>query len=146
MAVVIRLKRTGRRNRPCYRISVADSRWKKEGRTLANLGLYDPLSLKPEMQSTVSIEEARHWLGHGAQPSPTVYSLFKKHGVYEGELALGRAGDKVRKARRIKTKTRARREAEKAGRLVQKAVRRTARVATKRAAAAAVAAAATPAS
>jgi small subunit ribosomal protein S16 len=137
MAVVIRLKRTGRRNRPCYRISVADSRWKKEGRTLENLGLYDPLAPKTEMQCKVDVEGARRWIMTGAQPSWTVYSLFKKHGVYQGELELGRAGDKVRKARRITTKTRARRDAAKASRLDAKAERRKTRVAAKRAAGAA---------
>lgn len=137
MTVVIRLKRTGRRNRPCYRISVADSRWKKEGRTLANLGLYDPLAPRAEMQSKVDLEGARQWLSNGAQPSCTVYSLFKKHGVYVGDLQLGRAGDKVRKARRVDTKTRQRRESAKAARLVAKAERRSARVAAKKAAGAA---------
>ena len=44
MAVVIRMKRTGRRNRPCYRISVADSRCPRDGNVLENLGLYDPVS------------------------------------------------------------------------------------------------------
>ncbi len=133
MAVVIRLKRTGRRNRPCYRISVADSRWKKEGRTLDNLGLYDPLAPRTEMQSNVDIEAARKWIGTGAQPSWTVYSLFKKHGVYQGEFALGTAFGKTRKARRRVTKTRQNRDAAKAGRLERKAERRAARVAAKKA-------------
>lgn len=136
MAVVIRLKRTGRRNRPCYRISVADSRWKKEGRTLETLGLYDPLANAAESQSTVDIEAARRWLDNGALPSETVYSLFKRHGVYTGDYALGTAGNKVRKGRRKATSTRARRASDKAGRLEAKAVRRKARVAAKKAASA----------
>lgn len=136
MSVVIRLKRTGRRNRPCYRISVADSRWKKEGRTLANLGLYDPLAPRAEMQSKVDLEGARQWVSNGAQPSCTVYSLFKKHGVYTGDLELGKDFGKVRKGRRRNTKTRQRRDAAKQGRLERKAARRTARVAAKKAAAA----------
>jgi small subunit ribosomal protein S16 len=135
MAVVIRLKRTGRRNRPCYRISVADSRWKKEGRTLENLGLYDPLAPRDEMQCKVDVEGARRWILTGAQPSWTVYSLFKKHGVYQGDLELGRGGNKVRKARRKPTQKRARRDAAKSDRLARKTERRTQRVAAKRAAA-----------
>ena len=133
MGVVIRLKRTGRRNRPCYRISVADSRWKKEGRTLDNLGLYDPLAPRTEMQSNVDIEAARKWISTGAQPSWTVYSLFKKHGVYQGEFTLGKTFGKTRKARRRVTKTRQNRDAAKAGRLERKAERRAARVAAKKA-------------
>lgn len=133
MAVVIRLKRTGRRNRPCYRISVADSRWKKEGRTLANLGLYDPLAPRTDMQCKVDVEGARRWIETGAQPSWTVYSLFKRHGVYQGDLELGREGSKVRKGRRKATKTRERRDAAKADRLARKGERRAQRVAAKRA-------------
>ncbi len=53
MTVVIRMKRTGRRNRPCYRISVADRRFPRDGRTLENLGLYDPISSNPEAQVTL---------------------------------------------------------------------------------------------
>ena len=90
MAVVIRLKRTGRRNRPCYRISVADSRWPRDGRTLETLGLYDPISKDNEKQATLKVERARHWLSRGALPSETVRSLFKRFGVYEGESTAAR--------------------------------------------------------
>ena len=46
MAVVIRLKRTGRRLRPSYRISVMDSRAPRDGATLETLGIYDPITTK----------------------------------------------------------------------------------------------------
>ena len=138
MAVVIRLKRTGRRNRPCYRISVADSRWKRDGRALETLGLYDPVAPKAEAQSTVNVERARHWLGEGAKPSETVHSLFKRHGVYEGEHELGKAPNaKARKGRRKTTKRGERRTAEKAARAEKKTARRSERVAARKAAAAA---------
>lgn len=84
MAVVIRMKRTGRRNRPCYRISVADSQFPTDGRVLENLGLYDPVSRVEENQVKVNVERARHWLKLGAKPSRTVESILKKHGAYEG--------------------------------------------------------------
>lgn len=135
MAVVIRLKRTGRRNRPCFRISVADSRWRKEGRTLDNLGLYDPISPKADEQSKVDVELARKWLGNGAVPSQTVRSLFKRHGVYEGDFVLGVGeGSKARKGRRKVTKTRERRVAAEAARAERKSARRSERTAAKRAA------------
>ena len=59
MAVVIRMKRTGRRNRPCYRISVADSRWPRDGRFLESIGLYDPVAPSEENQVVVDVERAR---------------------------------------------------------------------------------------
>ena len=134
MAVVIRLKRTGRRNRPCYRISVADSRSPRDGRVLEHLGIYDPISVSAERQHTLDVERARHWLQHGAKPSATVHALFKKHAVYEGDLELGK--DKVRKrpGRKKATQTRARKHAAKAARADAKTARQTERKAAKHAA------------
>ena len=84
MAVVIRMKRIGRRNRPCYRITVADSQFPTDGRVLETLGLYDPVSPYEDRQVKVDVERAKHWLKLGAKPSPTVQSILKKHGAYEG--------------------------------------------------------------
>ena len=78
MAVVIRMKRTGRRNRPCYRISVADSRSPRDGRTLETLGLYDPVAPTKEAQTRLDVERARHWLTNGALPSETVALALQK--------------------------------------------------------------------
>lgn len=142
MAVVIRLKRTGRRNRPCYRISVADSRSPRDGRVLDNLGLYDPIASGEERQHTLNVERARHWLEHGAKPSPTVHSLFKKHGVYEGDLELKGQEPNKRPGRKKATKTRARKQAAKAARAEAKDGRRAERKAAKSAAAKAAKAAA----
>ena len=83
MSVVIRMKRTGRRNRPCYRISVADSRSPRDGRTLETLGLYDPVSKAADQQTTLDVDRARHWITNGAQPSETVRSIFKRLGVFD---------------------------------------------------------------
>lgn len=141
MAVVIRLKRTGRRNRPCYRISVADSRSPRDGRVLESLGLYDPISKNEENQHTLNVERAQHWLRHGAKPSETVHSLFKKHGVYVDGLELGKTKVRRRPGRKAVTKTRTRKHAAKAARAEAKSSRRTernvARAAVKKAAAAA---------
>ena len=138
MAVVIRLKRTGRRNRPCYRISVADSRWPRDGRTLETLGLYDPLSRNPEMQRTLKVERAQHWLSQGATPSDTVRSIFRKMGVYEGEFEP-KYKRPDRSGRKKVTAKRTRRLAAKADRSTRKEARRNERVAAKKAAAAAAA-------
>lgn len=113
MAVVIRMKRTGRRNRPCYRISVADSRSPRDGRTLETLGLYDPVSSNSEAQTTLKVDRARHWLSQGALPSGTVRSIFQRNGVYEGEFApKEKKNDRSGRKRKTKT-TAARRAAQK---------------------------------
>jgi small subunit ribosomal protein S16 len=137
MAVVIRLRRTGRRNRPCYRINVADSRSPREGRFLETLGLYDPISPDEEKQITLDVERAKHWLSVGALPSDTVSSIFKRRGVYEGQAPKHA---RKRTGRGVLTKTRATRIAAKSARIEQKGVRRAKRVAAAKAAKAAAAA------
>jgi small subunit ribosomal protein S16 len=137
MAVVIRLKRLGRKARPSYRISVADSRDPRDGRTLETLGLYDPIA-KAEMQGGLNVERARHWLSEGAQPSDTVRSLFKKRGVFEGwSLPPKKKND--RSGRKKVTAKRTKKLSEQAARTAGKAIRLSARVAAKKAAAAPVA-------
>ncbi|MCP3915040.1 MAG: 30S ribosomal protein S16 [bacterium] len=135
MAVVIRMKRTGRRNRPCYRISVADSRFPRDGRTLETLGLYDPVSSQKDKQTTLDVDRARHWIGAGALPSETVRSIFKRMGVYEDEFALGQGKKRDRSGRKKATKKGTVRKAAKAGRAGRKDVRRTERSTARRAAA-----------
>lgn len=141
MAVVILMKRTGRRNRPCYRISVTDRRFPRDGRTLETLGLYDPVSPNAEAQTTLEVERARAWLGQGARPSETVQSIFKRMGVYEGEHALKHV-KRDRSGRKKVTKTGQRKQADKKARHERKEARRTTRLAERRAAAKAAAAAA----
>lgn len=81
MAVRIRLKRMGRRNRPFWRICVFDSRTRRDGRAIDDLGFYDTLSKDPERHMKVNVERARHWLSVGALPSEIVRQIFKKSGV-----------------------------------------------------------------
>ena len=138
MSVVIRMKRTGRRNRPCYRISVADSRKPRDGKILENLGLYDPICLTVEQQLTLDVERARHWVVQGALPSETVNSIFKKNGVYEG---LPAKKHKKRTGRGATSATRKAKLEAKAGRATRKDARRNERVTARRAAAAAAKAA-----
>lgn len=136
MAVVIRMKRTGRRNRPCYRISVCDSRSPRDGRTLETIGLYDPISPDPERREIVKVERAKAWLAKGALPSETVRSILKRAGALEG---LPPKKKRDRTGRKKATATRARRMAQKAARAEAKAKRRQERVAARRLARAAAA-------
>ncbi len=79
--VKIRLRRVGARNRPMYRIVVADIRSPRDGAFIEVIGHYNPLT-DPE---TILIDEekALKWLGYGAQPTDTVARLLSKSGVLE---------------------------------------------------------------
>ena len=77
MAVSIRLRREGAKNRPYYKVVVADSRSPREGRFIEIIGTYDPK--KPGHNSTLKVDRAEYWIARGAQPSDTVRSLIKKN-------------------------------------------------------------------
>lgn len=81
MAVKIRLKRLGAKKAPFYRIVVADSRTPRDGKSIAEIGYYDPT--KEPAVIKVDVEAAKKWIGTGAQPSDTVRALLKKAGVTE---------------------------------------------------------------
>jgi small subunit ribosomal protein S16 len=76
MAVSIRLRREGTKNRPYYRIVVADSRSPRDGKFIEIIGTYDPK--QTGQNSSFSVERAEYWISKGAQPSDTVRSLIKK--------------------------------------------------------------------
>jgi small subunit ribosomal protein S16 len=77
MAVSIRLRREGAKNRPYYKVVVADSRSPREGKFIEVIGTYDPK--KPGHNSTLKVDRAEYWIAHGAQLSDTVRSLLKKN-------------------------------------------------------------------
>jgi small subunit ribosomal protein S16 len=78
VAVKIRLKRIGKIRAPYYRVVVADSRTKRDGRVIEEIGKYHPT----EHPSLIEIdsERAQYWLGVGAQPSEQVAALLKLTG------------------------------------------------------------------
>ena len=79
MSVKIRLARGGCKKRPYYRIIVADSRSKRDGRFIEKIGTYNPL-LSSDNQSRVVIvkDRAEYWLGVGAQPTERVARFLKQ--------------------------------------------------------------------
>ena len=77
MAVSIRLRREGAKNRPYYKIVVADSRSPRDGKFIEIIGTYDPKT--PGNNSSLKVERAEYWISKGAQPSDTVRSLIKKN-------------------------------------------------------------------
>ncbi len=76
MAVAIRLRREGNRNRAFYRIVVADSRARRDGRFIETIGTYDPNEKGTNYK--VDVARADDWITKGAQPSDTVRSILKK--------------------------------------------------------------------
>ncbi len=78
MAVKIRLKRLGKIHAPYYRIVVADSRTKRDGRVIEEIGLYHPTQNPSIIE--VNSERALYWLGVGAQPTEQVTALLKLTG------------------------------------------------------------------
>jgi small subunit ribosomal protein S16 len=77
MAVSIRLRREGAKNRPYYKMVVTDSRSPRDGKFIEIIGTYDPK--KPGHNSRINLPRAEYWLSKGAQPSDTVRSLIKKN-------------------------------------------------------------------
>lgn len=69
----------GAKKKPFYRIVVADSRAPRDGRSIEEIGYYNPNVNPAEIK--VDVEAAQKWLSSGAQPSDTVRSLLKKAGV-----------------------------------------------------------------
>ena len=81
MAVKIRLKRMGKVRSPHYRIVVVDSRKKRDGKVIEEIGLYHPKE-DPSYISVVS-ERAQYWLGVGAQPSEAVAQILRITGDWQ---------------------------------------------------------------
>ncbi len=81
MAVKIRLKRTGAKKRPFYRIVVADARSPRDGRIIEKIGTYNPVA--EPIQLEIEEEKALQWLQNGAQPSDTVKNLFSSQGIMQ---------------------------------------------------------------
>ena len=76
MSVKIRLKRVGAKNKPAFRVVVADSRSPRDGRFIEEIGTYLPQ--KQGEKFKLDLERAKYWVSKGAQPSETVASFIKK--------------------------------------------------------------------
>ena len=83
MAVRLRLKRTGRKNRPFYRIGAFHQTTRRDGRPVEDLGWYDPLVKDRDKSFEINEERAKYWLSVGAQPSDAVRKLFEISGALE---------------------------------------------------------------
>ena len=81
MATKIRLKRLGKIRSPHYRIVVADSRTKRDGRAIEEIGKYHPKNDPSVIE--VNSERAQYWLSVGAQPTEAVVALLKRTGDWQ---------------------------------------------------------------
>lgn len=75
--VKIRLKRTGAKNSPVYRVVVADGRSPRDGKFIEELGTYWP-GRKDDNNFALNLDRAKYWIGVGAQASDTVASMIRK--------------------------------------------------------------------
>ena len=81
MAVRIRMKRMGRKNRPYYRIGAFDAHEERDGSVIENLGTYDPMEKNAEKQVVLKKERIEYWLSVVAKPTESVASVLKKFGI-----------------------------------------------------------------
>jgi small subunit ribosomal protein S16 len=79
--VKIRLKRFGQKKAPKYRVVVIDSREKRDGAPIEEIGFYDPQKEPAEIR--INAEAAQKWIQKGAQPSDTVRELLRRSGALE---------------------------------------------------------------
>lgn len=77
MAVVIRLQRVGKKNRPSYRLAVQDRRFKRDGRFIEIVGNYDPLK-KDEVNVVIRHDRIQHWVSKGAQLSDRIRTFLDR--------------------------------------------------------------------
>lgn len=94
MAVHIRLSRTGRLNRPFFRIGVYDSRTRRDGKVLDELGFYDPI-LSTGTLWKVDMEKLAAWIKKGAKPSGTIASYLKTQKFVFTDTKQNRADNKA---------------------------------------------------
>jgi small subunit ribosomal protein S16 len=81
--VRIRLQRMGRTHRPFYRIQVTDSRQRRDGAAIEQLGWYDPLAKDAAKQMELKEDRLKYWLSVGAQPSDTMKDFLAKRNLMD---------------------------------------------------------------
>jgi len=70
----LRLKRTGRKRSPSYRLVIMENNSRRDGRPIEELGYYDPLTKNYKFE----VDKIKKWLSYGVKPTETVSSLLKK--------------------------------------------------------------------
>ena len=70
----LRLKRTGRKRSPSYRLVIMENTFRRDGRPIDEVGYYNPLTKNYKFDN----EKIKKWLGYGVKPTETVTNLLKK--------------------------------------------------------------------
>lgn len=70
----LRLKRTGRKRSPSYRLVIMENTFRRDGRPVEEVGYYNPIT----KQYKLDADKIKKWLDYGAKPTPTVLNLLKK--------------------------------------------------------------------
>lgn len=70
----LRLKRTGKKRFPSYRLVIMENKSRRDGRPIEEVGFYSPIT----KQYKFDVEKIKKWLDYGVKPTETVYSLLKK--------------------------------------------------------------------
>lgn len=86
MSTIIRMSRTGRNNLARFRIVVADTRMKRDGRFIEVLGTLDPHQVDIQKKLSINPERILHWIGAGARPSATVAQLLAAYGIQTAKV------------------------------------------------------------
>ncbi len=102
MSVVIRLSRAGRIHLPYYHIGVYNSRTRRDGRPVEDLGFYNPKSDKEPVR--IQLERAKYWLSVGAKPSATVATILKAQGLKAEDWAAKKKPAKKAPAKKAAAK------------------------------------------
>ena len=77
--IKLRLKKYGRKGQPCYRIVAMDSRKKRDGASIEELGFYNPMTDETHLK----FERIKARLKDGAQPTETVHNIFVKAKIFD---------------------------------------------------------------
>lgn len=118
MALAIRLARGGRKNRPHYKVVVADKRMPRDGRFLEKVGSYDPLQKDGnEQRVMLNAERINYWISKGAKPTDRVARLMFKAGIgpkVEWDESPKQSAPKAKTVERNREKEEKRKAAEEA--------------------------------
>ncbi len=79
MSIKMRLTRLGAKKKPFYRVIVCDSKSKRDGKYIEQIGYYNPMKEPPDIN--IDAEKAKTWIDRGVIPSDTVKNLLKKANI-----------------------------------------------------------------
>ena len=83
--VTIRLARSGAKKRPFYHIVVTDSRSRRDGGYIEQIGYFNPIASGPEVELQIQLDRIEYWVSHGAKISNRVTSLLKQFKKDQGD-------------------------------------------------------------